>query len=506
MIKSPITFFALIGLYPIIFLISKNWFIYETEQLLFLLVIPIITCVLGIVITFLIKKSVLIFLVGLCLFYLSLEKTITASNINPLVLIIAVTTALYMIKKKGFYFINLVLLIMTLLALADIIYSINTKSIKSVYFLSTLNKESDDRIKLKTTPNIYLIHLESYHSPTAMKRLYNFENQEFIKELQSKDFFVSKNNFSNYYITSQSLTGMFLEQHHYYHHAAGLLDSIGARDVIGGKIYNPTLSILKNNGYKIAYFQITTYNFTPNSYLDFYYPPSKIYDSLLIFQSQKFNQLHTQLSNLQYPNKRTDLAHAGYNEYYQILHTAIDSAQESPRPTFFFIQEPLEMGHSPLSNEYDWRQSDGEWVGKYVQEVKNSNPKILNTVDRIIEKDPNAIIILYGDHGAVKYRDIWTNRGDKSIEEIIYERKKISMEDLGLDLFGVFTAIRFPNGDPSFFDGKTYVNLFRMLFSKLSGDNPPIPNQEDASFLNASGKIYKIMVNGKALEKAEFIK
>lgn len=395
---------------------------------------------------------------------------------------------------------------MSITALTELLYSVNNKSIKSNYFVSTLNPKLDNQIKLKITPNIYLVHLESYHSPTAMKQLYNFDNQDFISNLKSKDFFVSQNNFSNYNSTLQSLAGMFLEQHHYYHHSTELLDSIGARDVIGGKIYNPTLSILKNNGYRIAYIQSNSYNFTPGSHLDYYYPPIKIYDSLLIFQSPKINQLHASLSNLQYPNKRVDLSHADKNEYYPILYHAIDLAKQSQHPTFFFIQEPLEIEHSPLSNEYNWIKNEEGWVNTYVEKVKNSNPQILNTVDRIIKNDPEAIIILYGDHGAWKYRDIWNDRGNKSIEEIIYERKKISMDDLALDLFGVFTAIRFPNGDPSFFDGKTYVNLFRMLFSNLSEDNQLLPNQEDASYLNTSGKIYKIVVNGKALEKSELIK
>ena len=46
---NPITFFILIGLYPVIFLVSKNWFVYETKQLVFLLVIPVITGMVGLI-------------------------------------------------------------------------------------------------------------------------------------------------------------------------------------------------------------------------------------------------------------------------------------------------------------------------------------------------------------------------------------------------------------------------------------------------------------------------
>jgi len=473
MISSPIIFFILIGLYPVIFLTSKNWFIYETRQLLFLLVVPAITGGLGIIITFFTKRWLQIF-----------------------------------IKKGLVYFINLALLIMTFFASVELIYSVSTKSIKNEYFLSTLNKESDAKIKFKSTPNIYLIHLESYHSPEAMRRLYNFDNQEFVNELENKDFFVSQNNFSNYQPTLYSVGGMFLQQHHYYRHAAGLLDAVGLRDVIGGKIYNPTLAILKNNGYRIAYIQPTTYNFTGNSNLDYYSPASKIYDSLLIFQNPTIDKLYAFLAKLQNPDRRPDLAYSDQDNFYQVLNTAIDAALESLRPTFYFIEESLEVVHTPVGDKYSWEQSDAGWVDTYIEKVKHSNPKILETVDRIIKNDPEAIIILYGDHGALKYRRIWTDTGGKQIDEIIYERKKISLEDLALDLFGVFTAVRYPNGNPSFLDGKTYVNLFRILFSNLSGNKPPMPNQEDDSFLNdtVSGKVYKIVDDGRALEKAELIK
>jgi len=506
MISSAILFFILIGLYPVIFFTSKNWFIYQPKQLLFLLIFPVITGGLGTIIAFLAKQRLLISFVGLCLFYLFFSNVITASKVTLIGFIAAGAITLFLTKRTGFRFINLVLLIMSLFASAELIYSVSTQSIKNDYFLPSLNKQLDDRVKFKATPNIYFIHLESYHSPRAMKRLYNFDNQEFINELESKDFFVSQNNFSNYNSTLYSIGGMFLQQQHYFSRAAGLLDAVGLRDMIGGKIYNPTLSILKNNGYRIEYIQPSNYNFTDNNYLDYYCPASRIYDSLLIFQNPIINQLYARLANLQNPNRRSDLTYSDQNEFYQILHAVIDSTPEFSQPTFYFIKESLEVVHTPIYDKHSWRPSDANWVDIYIEKVKNSNPKIMETVNRIIKKDPEAIMILYGDHGALKYRRVWTDIGDKRIDEIIYEREKISMDELALDNFGVFTALRYPNGDPSILDGTAYVNLFRVLFSNLSGDESPLPNQENDSFLKDSGKTYKIVDDGRVLEKAELIK
>lgn len=503
MINSPIVFFIFLGLYPVIFLTSKNWFIYETRQLLFLLIVPVITGMLGAIGLFFLKKRSLIVSLGLCLAYPLFRGIIGPTQTAIYSFILTGVIVLFLIKKTGLYFINLVLLIMTLLAFVGLIHSVSTKSIKNDYFVPTLNKEADNQIKFKTTPNIYLIHLESYHSPKAMKQLYNFDNREFIDELESKDFFVSQNNFSNYHLTLNSVGSMFLQQQHYFRGDAGLGDAVGMRDVIGGKIYNPTLSILGNNGYRIVYVLPSTYIFNSSSLLDHYFPSSKIYDSLLIFQSWTIDKLHSTIANLQNPGSKTNLAYSDKDQFYTKLHETIDSAPKSSTPTFYFFKEPLEVNHTPAGGQYTWKQSDDGWVDTYKMKLTQSNPRIIETVERIIKNDPEAIVILYGDHGATRYRGIWTDRNNQPIEDVIYARKKISLEDLSLDLFGVFTAVRYPNGDASIFDGRTYVNLFRLLFSDLAGAELTFEEREDEAFIKDEGNIYKLVDDGRALEKAE---
>ena len=510
---NPITFFILIGLYPVIFLVSKNWFVYETKQLVFLLVIPVITGMVGLIgvyaSTFLKRlisqgiRRFLISLAGFCLLYLVFGATIAASRVAFFGFIAVAVASCFLARKSGFYLINLLFVVMTLLASAELVYSVGTKSVKTDYLVPTLNEEADDKIKFVTKPNIYLIHLESYHSPEAMKRIYNFDNQNFVDELKNREFFVSQNNFSNYINTLNSVGAIFLQQHHYYSRASGVEDSVGMRDMIGGKLYNPTLSILKNNGYMISYIHPSTYSFIGNSYLDYYYPTSKIYDSLLIFQNVRITKLHDILFGATDPNKRK-LEYSDEDDFYRVLHAEIETERENTKPTFYFIKEPLKVNHTPSRGKYTWEQSEDGWVDTYVQSVKDSNPKILDTVDRIIESDPTAVIILYGDHGAWRYKNIWVD-GSGRIDETIYERRQLSMDELALDLFGIITAVRYPNGDPSILDNETFVNMFRILFAELSGSEAPTAKQEDASFIKYLGNVYKIVENGKALERAEIV-
>jgi len=241
-VSSPIPFYFLIGLYPVIFLISNNWFVYETRQLFFLLIVPCFTGLIALIIVsfvWLIKKFILkrlpvalhhllvryisqtgiwkiiLSLIGFLLFYILLEETIERSKIVIIGSVAFVIIACFIVRKFGFYPANVVLLVMTLLATGELVYSLSTKSIGNKTLIESVDKELGAKIKFKKTPNIYLIHLEAYQSPVAMKRLYNLDNRSFVKELDHMGFFVSQNNFSNYVSTLQSVGSIFLQGHHY---------------------------------------------------------------------------------------------------------------------------------------------------------------------------------------------------------------------------------------------------------------------------------------------------
>lgn len=532
-VSSPILFLFLIGLYPVVFLTSKNWFVYEAKQLLFLLVIPVITGVVGLIITgvsrimriiilnkfsdrfkrFIYKYfdslgvgRIILCLIGFFIFYILLEASIPNSRKVMVGLVTCVVFACFLVSKFRFYYINITLLVMILLATGELAYSLSTKSIGNETLVERVDKELDNEVIFKKTPNIYLIHLEAYQSPVAMRRLYDIDNQNFVNELNNLGFFVSENNFSNYISTLQSVGSIFIEDHHYYKVASGQEDAVGMRDLVGGRLYNPTLSILKNNGYKIVYLQLNTYSFMGSDYLDYYYPHNSLHDSLLIFQSDKINQIRAKIFGLAKPSRKNTNS-AGKNEYAGILWDYLEKGPSPTQPSFYYIRNAGAV-HTPADGSYSWKNESEDWVfNRYNKAVEKANPEILKMVLKIISKDPNGVIVLYGDHGAWKYRSIWAgDKKDTDLNKLIYDRKKIGGEDLALDLFGTFLAVRYPEGNNKLLDGETHVNIFRILFSDLSESNILLKNKPaNNSYLKFRGVLYLLVKDGKALEKIETV-
>lgn len=542
LIASPLTFLFIAGLYPVIFLVSKNWFIYETKQLLFLLVVPVITLAIGLLLLlvfwlkekylqnpfpkFLIPrfftklcgivlkyerliglKNIVLSATGFYVLYFLLDASFGKTDLIRYGFIALALLATALIRKKGFYFVNIALLLMTIMAFAELTYSLSTKSISGNVMGKNIDKAHDSSIKFITKPNIYLVHLESYHSPTAMKYLYNFDNNEFVTNLTNLGFFVSQNNFSNYDGTLSSTASIFLQQHDYYKLANGLNDAVGVRDMVGGRLYNPVLAVLKNNGYKLEFIHYDSYNFFGSDYLDYQYPPNNIHDAFLVFQNTQINMWRAKIFRMRKPQRRVaELRSEDKDNFKQILWNVLDTKRQENTPYFYYIKFSG-AEHTPSDNTYNWTNSEGKWLAKYRKIVTDNNPEMLEMVNKIIKNDPTAIIIMYGDHGATRYRSILL--GEKKpvdANQLIYDRRKITGYDLALDMFGVFVAVRYPGGDNKMLDGETHVNLFRIIFSALTGDMTLLEDKvANESYMKYQGKLLLLVKDGKIFEKIPLI-
>jgi len=524
-INYPQIYLFLSAFYPVIFLLSKNWFVYDIMQNLFLFIIPVLILILSLFlelihrvikicirkifknedvkkkIEYYFKKLHLLFLLllGSAVIFVLLESSIF---INPKVIyIFAVINILLgiLIWKTGYRYLNLLLIIMTVISILEFVISYNKKNIKSNYVLSSLNKEVDDSIAFKKTPNIYLIHLESYHSPKATQLLYGFDNKEFVDELNKLGFYTADEFYSNYSSTLTSVGALFLQQHHYYKVATGREDAVGIRDMVGGRIYNPTLNILKNNNYGIIYLHKDVYNFMGNDYLDYFYPPNVIHDSLLIFQSKKIDWLRGKIFNIAKPEVRNSGSY-DKDEFTKILWDTIEKRTKEDRSYFFYIKDAV-TSHTPSNKTYTWQNSEDGWKDKYKKTVLRENKKVIYMVSKINDIDPEAIVILYGDHGAMLYRGIWSNFGNKiDINEAIYQRRGITGEHLANDMFGAFFAIKYPDGNTDVYKKQTLVNVFRILFSQLSENNTLLENMPaNESYIYGTklgNKLYRVVKDG----------
>ena len=102
---------------------------------------------------------------------------------------------------------------------------------------------------------------------------------------------------------------------------------------------------------------------------------------------------------------------------------------------------------------------EGSFVdeGKYVDSIKFANKKTIQVVDDILKHNKKSIIIIQSDHG-IDVKD-W-GLTDKESDNFERHRNLI--------------AIYFPNEKYDLvYDGLTPVNLFRLVFNTVHGDNYP---------------------------------
>lgn len=99
-----------------------------------------------------------------------------------------------------------------------------------------------------------------------------------------------------------------------------------------------------------------------------------------------------------------------------------------------------------------------EFTAGYAAQVQAVNAMALRALDGLIEKNPDTIVVIQGDHG--------TRRSMLSDEAF-------PLEERAREEHAILNAFRFPGGDPPAAIGPAIssVNTFRVLFDELFGAN-----------------------------------
>jgi hypothetical protein len=85
-----------------------------------------------------------------------------------------------------------------------------------------------------------------------------------------------------------------------------------------------------------------------------------------------------------------------------------------------------------------------------------------------LEVDPEAFIVVMGDHGSWRYNKAWDGEDNPNDS---FKVKGLDSDVITLDLFGIMLAVRSRGQcDDFIYDHLTPVNLMRVIFSCLSGD------------------------------------
>jgi hypothetical protein len=304
----------------------------------------------------------------------------------------------------------------------------------------------------KNLPDVYLIILDMYGREDALDAHYNYDNSEFLSQLEEIGFYVADCARSNYAVTALSLASQLNMEY-----LDVLLDDVNLES---------TSYIIRNSTVRMAFEEIgytsiafnTGYGWANVGDSDIYLdkPPDPV-----LWYIDPFEQLFIEgtfvrpfldyyislgLGEIKWLDTVNEMK-------AQRIRMVLDHLKLIPQmsgPKFVYAH--IMMPHPPhvfningSVNLQASKHSDDKI--EFQIQLDYFNPRIIEIVKNIIDKsDPSPIIILEGDHGLFDF-----------------ERTSI------------LNALYFPNsGDEVFYSQISLVNTFRLLFNVYFGTDFPL--------------------------------
>lgn len=326
---------------------------------------------------------------------------------------------------------------------------------------------SNDPATLLSRPNIYFFVLDAYSRKDALQQLAGFDNETFLQSMSERGFYLAERSYANYPKTFLSI-GSTLDMDYLFVPEQG---NIGSKTrfslYMSGK--NRTVETLKRHDYRFILAPRGS-----NSCVG--------YEDVCVRGDRSFGLLtmgETEINLLQMTpllaliRKFTpDLVN--YEDIFPevvkaaILQSVYGSEKATARPSFVFYHNLAAHGSqyadgcdraslyvTPLQSTHELKG-----IPAYVQTIECLNEKVLDLVDTIQSRDPDAIIVVQSDHG-VKF-------GDWGAFETW------NSQDLE-NRFGVLNLIRLPERCQQWlYSTISPVNTFRVVMSCLTGDAPTL--------------------------------
>ena len=333
-------------------------------------------------------------------------------------------------------------------------------------------------------PNIYWIVLDSYPNEKQLLEHYSHDNARFVAALESRGFYVAGEAHSNFSNTRLSVPTMLNME---YPFDAGEVYAVeigrgwaprpgrtnaGTEAAIAGD--NRSVAFLKQLGYRYVHFEGRTFSLIR----------CRGYEDICIrVENAGFSELETSLLKLipsdlylerlrgmpagSLPRRSTHVSGTGIPELGAAL-------LELPRDRPFFVYAHLSTPHPPFLTDEDCNVGPLPGIMKSLaRQLRCVNTQTLRVLDEVLAGDPDAIVLLSGDHGprmtvrpgTPLYR--WT---PSQIRESL----------------GILNALRLPEDcQDALRPDLTPVNDMRVVFACLGGH--PVRPVEAKHFLARGG-------------------
>lgn len=337
---------------------------------------------------------------------------------------------------------------------------------KTVLFNDYIGKQSEKKsaettIAFASHPNVYVFFLESMQSESALKQLYGSDAGQDLREFLTKlGLKVYDNAFSATDYTADSKINVFEMRY--------------AQAGLPPMDHSPAFDIFKQNGYVINVFDSNSYIFGSYAdqfdYCSFLYAMPKRCKILFQMVTPLFSQsaFWRLFSNGIDPSKPQEKQGKDITETYlkeALNHIKDTDLKHQTQPNLNVIH--FGASHTDYHHPTKWKYNPRTWSVRYLELYHKAGDILKRFVWNIKHYDPNAVIVIMGDHGTHSLDYLWIRKQDPIPT---FRVAKISRELLLRDIFSVLLAVKWPDGvEPKEFS-PFLVNIFPYLFLALSKD------------------------------------
>lgn len=387
-------------------------------------------------------------------------------GVSPLLLnVLTMAAALLLVKFTGFKALNGLMALWLAIAVVTGVQNV-------VVNLPNPHKNTDIKAELKTKPNIYLFLMESFMNLDDLKELYGIDSAPLRSLIEENDFIIYEPVLSNSAYSLGSMADTLMMTLARAQQSNVNTDvATWARNALGGGQDNAVYRILKENGYKTVYL---------NTGIPYAYHTKGPYlDETDIAKSPTFVSFFVMLNINMFSSLAKYMIDYGPESKYhgslmdRVIYAAEEGLKEE-RP--FFICFEGGADHSPALGYVGTPEAIDRWRPRYHAAVVKAHCEIDTIIGRLIEMDPNSVIILLGDHGPMAYQGLFDKEfrdGDIEGFRRIMDQYNLTVDQVAKEYFSTLMAVRLPGGEKTdISDGMlmSHANLFRHIFAYLSDD------------------------------------
>jgi len=488
----------LFALFPILTAYTSLIFYVLPDELVFPVILNLSVCALlfGIWYAILrhVRRAAIVTSVSVLLIFtfdalaIVVNRTLKSMNIEgndafyviPYILIAALIISVFVKSKNEFTlltkFLNIISLVLVVGNVGYVImHEVEIQSkLKEVREWQAKDLSSIKLVAQKDNPDIYYIILDAFGRTEVLDEVYNYDNGEFVKQLEQRGFTVAKNSRSNYQVTILSLPSALNIEY------LSPVEKIMGRDSIDNVILcrliqrNNVTQALKKIGYR---FESMRSGYAPTDYIpeaddNVGSPFGNIFHlafarGTIIGPFQRYLDF---MGNAARDTRTYALNHpeefiSKPSPKFCLIHILI------PHPPFLFNEDgsPIVIDQISLAEAYTKE--------KYVGQVKFIQNRILTFVDALQKDGRKKVIIIQGDHGPAIQEKPDAPPSDAFLNERFRILNAYYLPESDLNRGGNETASASSSerGDGStVYDTITPVNSFRVVFNKYFDAKLPL--------------------------------